>query len=63
MSEPHVSPPRKSNAGRKPRKDNPLKVTLYLSSAVRRVGDKLAVKRNQSLSQFVQTLIEMEAAK
>lgn len=48
----------KSRAGRKPRKDNPVKVTLYISAKTRRLGDKLASGANQSLSQLVQTLLE-----
>ncbi len=48
----------KSRAGRKPRKDNPVKVTLYLAEKSRRDADKMASDANQSLSQWVQTMID-----
>jgi hypothetical protein len=46
--------------GRPKRKDNPVKVTLYMSARIRKVVDKLASTANQSVSQFVQTLIEKQ---
>jgi len=46
--------------GRPKRKDNPVKVTLYMSARIRREVDKMAAAANQSISQFVETLIEKQ---
>lgn len=44
--------------GRPKRKDNPVRVTLYLSSKGRSLVGRLACQSNQSVSQFIDSLIQ-----
>lgn len=47
-------------AGRPKRKDNPAKITLYLSEKSRKRISAMAFKANQSSSQFLDSLIQGE---
>lgn len=50
-------------SGRPKRKDNPKKLTIYVSAKARRLVDKLAFDSGQSISQYITKLIESKEVK